>query len=287
MSHSDALGDRMKAYERLETGQKFLPLLPIYARIDGRGFSRFTKGFERPYDERFRAAMLDTVSWLVEQTNARIGYTQSDEISLCWQADRYDSSIFFDGKKQKMVSQLAALATQRFNRFLWNSDDAFVRASADRAPTFDARVFQFPTQGECANAFLWRELDATKNALSMAAREFYPHKELMGKNGAELHELLFAKGVNFNDYPAPFKRGVYVQRRRMVEVLEPHLLEKIPVDKRPVDGKVERNRTVVLDLPPLSRIANRDELIFSAADPILHADISPPSAASSVRRPSR
>ena len=52
---TDALGDRMKAYERQETELRFIPLLPIYARIDGRGFSKFTKGFARPYDERFRA----------------------------------------------------------------------------------------------------------------------------------------------------------------------------------------------------------------------------------------
>lgn len=265
---TDALGDRMKAYERLETGQKFLPLLPIYARIDGRGFSRFTQGFERPYDARFRAAMIDTTRWLVEQTQARIGYTQSDEISLCWFSERYDSTIFFEGKKQKMVSQLAALATQRFGRFLWTSEDAFLRAAAERAPTFDARVFQFPTQGECANAFLWREQDATKNALSMAARELYPHKALEGQNGPALHELLFAKGLNFNDYPAAFKRGVFVQRRRSMRPITPAQLAKIPADRRPADGQVLRNETVNLDMPPFGRVSNRIEVIFEGADPI-------------------
>ena len=151
---SDSLGDRMKAYERLETGQRFLPLLPIYARIDGRGFSRFTQGFDMPYDARFREAMLDTTRWLVEQTQARVGYTQSDEISLCWLAERYDSSIFFEGKKQKMVSQLAALATQRFNRFLLTHSDPFLRKAAERAPTFDALVFQSPQQGRMRQCLL-------------------------------------------------------------------------------------------------------------------------------------
>src|SRR5690606_8920005 len=121
-------------------------------------FSRFTQGFERPYDPRFRAAMIETTRFLVEHTNALVGYTQSDEISLCWHPQRTDAAVFFDGKKQKMVSQLAALATQRFNRFLYESQDEFLRSCADRAPTFDARVFQLPTRTECANAFLWREL---------------------------------------------------------------------------------------------------------------------------------
>lgn len=264
---TDSLGDRMKAYERLETGQRFIPLLPIYARIDGRGFSRFTQGFDMPYDKRFRQAMLETTRWLVEQTQARMGYTQSDEISLCWQADRYDSSIFFEGKKQKMVSQLAALATQRFNYFLMTHEDPFMRQAAERAPTFDARVFQFPSREECANAFLWRENDATKNALSMAARTHYRHQELMGKQSSELHELLFAKGINFNDYPANFKRGTYVQRREFDTILEPEALARIPEGKRPANGIVRRRKVVELDLPPLGRIANRAEVIFEAETP--------------------
>lgn len=268
----DALGDRMKAYERQETAGRFLPLLPIYARIDGRGFSKFTKGFARPYDERFRTLMRETTRWLVAQTNARVGYTQSDEISLCWLAETYDSSVFFDGKKQKMVSQLAAIATQRFNRLLWSSEDPFLRQAAERDPTFDARVFQLPNRTECANAFLWRELDATKNALSMAAREFYPHKELMGKNGSELNELLFHKGVNFNDYPSEFKRGVYLQRRRVTVTLTEAQLAKIPVDRRPAGGVVERSQVLALDLPPLGRVTNRVDVLFDAADPITLAN---------------
>ena len=90
----------------------------------------------------------------------------------------------------------------------------------------------------------------------------------MGKNGADLNELLFQKGVNFNDYPAEFKRGVYVQRRRFLRTLAPEQLAKIPENRRPVDGLVERNEIVALDLPPIGRIANRVEVLFEGADPI-------------------
>ena len=109
-----AFGDRMKMYERQETGARFIPKLPIYARIDGRCFSKFTKGMDRPYDVLFREAMLDTLTYLVEQTHPLIGYTQSDELSLMWYSDDIDSQIFFDGKKQKMVSVLAAMASVKF-----------------------------------------------------------------------------------------------------------------------------------------------------------------------------
>lgn len=98
---TDALGDRMKAYEAAESDRRFMPLLPIYARIDGRSFSRFTAGLARPFDLAFQEAMILTTKALVEHTHARIGYTQSDEISLVWQQDRYDSDVFFGGRVQE------------------------------------------------------------------------------------------------------------------------------------------------------------------------------------------
>jgi len=68
----DSLGDRMKVYEYQETNRRFLPNLPIYARIDGHGFSRFTRGMQRPYDERMSRAMVATAGALVEKTHATL-----------------------------------------------------------------------------------------------------------------------------------------------------------------------------------------------------------------------
>jgi tRNA(His) 5'-end guanylyltransferase len=115
---SDEFGDRMKDYEARETGRRFLPMLPVYARIDGRCFSAFTRGMDRPFDSRMVEAMIETTKYLVGKTHARIGYTQSDEISLCWLAERSDQSIFFDHKISKMTSVLAAYATAAFIRAL-------------------------------------------------------------------------------------------------------------------------------------------------------------------------
>jgi tRNA(His) 5'-end guanylyltransferase len=116
---ADALGDRMKSYEARETDRRFLPTLPVYARIDGRGFSAFARGLDRPFDTRMTELMILTTEALVEETQARIGYTQSDEISLVWLAERADSSIFFDHRIAKMTSVLAAYATAAFTRALY------------------------------------------------------------------------------------------------------------------------------------------------------------------------
>src|ERR1700741_264409 len=110
-SGKDAFGDRMKLYEMTEAGRRLMPLVPVMARIDGRSFSGFTRKLERPYDKRLSDLMIETTRWLVEITVACMGYTQSDEISLTWYSESSESQVFFDGRIQKMVSQLASLAT--------------------------------------------------------------------------------------------------------------------------------------------------------------------------------
>ena len=262
----DGLGDRMKAYERRETGRAFLPMLPVYARIDGRGFSRFTAGMQRPFDADFSAAMIATSKQLVDHLQARIGYTQSDEISLLWLAEDPKSEIPFAGKAQKMVSVLAGLATAAFTRAIL---DGPLASYAERLPHFDARVFQLPSKEEAANMILWREADATKNAISMAARHYYPHEALNEKTGSQMQELLFAKGVNFNDYSPRFKRGTYVRRTARERTIAADELARIPNKHRPdPQALVTRYAVEELELPRLSQIRNRVEVLFHGADPI-------------------
>lgn len=210
----DALGDRLKAYEKMETEAKFLPTLPVYARIDGRCFSKFTRGMERPYDSVMSSMMQETTRYLVEQTGALTGYTQSDEISLVWYSDDPKSEIFFCRKKQKMTSILSAIATAKF---LEQALKYFPEKCEKNLPTFDARVFQVPSQMEAMNCFLWRVQDAVKNSITMAASSVYSHKQLMNKNGADKLDMLMDKGINWNDYPRFFKEGSFFKRQEYLK----------------------------------------------------------------------
>jgi tRNA(His) 5'-end guanylyltransferase len=77
----DDFGDRMKAYEALANPPLLSPL-PVCARLDGRGFHAFTKHAERPFSASFHRRMVDLTRFLVVESCADVGYTQSDEISL-------------------------------------------------------------------------------------------------------------------------------------------------------------------------------------------------------------
>jgi len=292
----DDLGDRMKLYEGLSPAAgRFIPLLPVVARIDGRAFSSFTRGLDRPYDKSMASLMVMTTASLVEGTNARIGYTQSDEITLVWEQADFKSEPFFGGKVYKTLSILAAAATAAFNHLL----PAFLpgkvhhlnqglipgrlletpgvdlgpaaRGLTDRLPLFDCRAFNMPSRIEVVNCLRWREMDAVRNSLQSAAHSCYSDTQLHGKGAPQLHELLHAKGINWNDYPAFFKRGTYVQRTQAGRRFTPDEIARLPPRHAAHTNPnlvVLRSKVQILELPPISRLANPESVIFEGAEPI-------------------
>lgn len=257
---NDSLGDRCKVFEKFETDRHFLPGLPLYARLDGRNFSKFTKkmGLKKPYDEWLSAAMIDTMYFLVQEFDATCGYTQSDEISLAWAGHVHP----FNGKIHKIVSSLAASASAFLSLPMKDSlydHDIFI------PPTFDCRAFIVPSVEDCLDQFRWREKDCMKNAISCAANQYYSHNQLLSKTSSEKQEMLFKVGVNFNDYPDFYKRGTFCLRKRILRDLTEDELSKIPENKRP-EGPVERNMIYCTCLPPLYMIKNKKEVLFNGAE---------------------
>lgn len=267
----DLLGNRMKEYEQVEAGRRFLPLLPVCARIDGKTFHNFTKGLARPYDQGFCDLMRQTARYLVTETQANMGYCQSDEISLVWYSNNWKSRIYFDGKIHKMISVLASEATSFFNA---NVPD-YIPSKKGVPARFDCRVWQVPTLMEAANVFVWREQDATRNSVEMAAQCHYSAKALHKKHNSQMQDMLHEKGINWNDYPAFFKRGTYIQKRKTLRKFTTDELENLPerhdARKNP-DLMVERTDVKFLDMPPISKVANRIDVILFGQEPKLNLE---------------
>jgi tRNA(His) 5'-end guanylyltransferase len=215
----DTLGDRVKSHYE----ERYRISLPrrtnVIIRVDGKAFHTYTKGLKRPYDEGLSEDMDATMKYLCENIQgAKMSFVQSDEISI-WLTDYDDikTDAWFDYNIQKMCSIAAALATAKFNqlrmqRRCWDGDDLDGILDSDEIAThklamFDARVFVIPSIDEVVNYFIWRQQDATRNSISMAAQSMYSPKELHGKTSEEKQEMMFQKGTNWNDYPIRFKRG--------------------------------------------------------------------------------
>ena len=202
----DELDAKMRVFETAHD-HCVLPGLFIVARLDGRSFTRLTKevhDFEAPFDERFRDAMVETTAHLMD-CGFRVvyGYTESDEISLLF--DKSESS--FGRKIRKFNSVLAGEASAKFSLLL-----------GDMA-CFDCRISQLPGSSEVVDYFRWRNEDAHRNALNAHCywalrKEGRSAKdatnELVHMSIGDKNELLFQRGVKFNDLPSWQKRGVGV-----------------------------------------------------------------------------
>jgi tRNA(His) guanylyltransferase len=262
----DVFGDRQKLFEGREAGRLLMPGLPVLARLDGRAFKTFTKGLQRPYEAALSRLMVDTATYLVEQTHCAVAYTQSDEITLAWNAVENPAEFLFKGRVQKLTSILAAMATSYFTRAVPER----LPSKAHLHPLFDARVWQVPNLEVALECFQWREADATKNAVTMAARAYYSDKDLFQVGTALKHDMLMAKGVNFNDYPAFFKRGTYVRRETVERELSAAEIGRIPEGRRP-SGPVARQKIVEMELPPIFKVINAVNVLFHKAEPLTAA----------------
>ena len=232
-SNKDSLGDRMKQYEYV-TRNYLTRKLPVIIRCDGKAFHSFTRGLNKPFDDIFVRSMQDTMKYLCENVQGCVlGYTQSDEITLLLtDYDTLTTDAWFGYGVQKMCSVAASMATIAFSRaFLENvwhyiedtmdtndRDVTYEAILTDKFSTamFDARCFNIPEE-EVINCFIWRQQDATRNAIQMLGQCNFSHKELHGKSCNDIQDMLMLqKGINFNDMPTEFKRGVCCVKNRVV-----------------------------------------------------------------------
>lgn len=265
----DELGDRMKFYEK-QSASRLMPLLPAFARLDGRSFSTFTRGLDKPYDKRLSDLMISATKFLVEETNANLGYTQSDEITLTWLPESFESEIFFAGKISKMVSILASACSVYFNQ---NAGEYFPREFLLKksTPLFDCRVWSVPNKAEAANVFLWRELDAIRNSIQSAGQAEFSHKRLQSTGHERIKMMLEETGINWENYPTFFKRGTYVQKRSVVRPFTAVEMDKLPLKHKARENpglSIERKETRILDMPKFLDVENKEEVIFEGSDPI-------------------
>ncbi len=265
----DELGDRMKAYERIDTDRRYTPDQPLVVRLDGRTFSTFTRGMDKPFDRRMTQVMQDVAAHMVEKTHAKIGYTQSDEITLLYPA--YSDAVIqavgtpqpiFGGRLFKIMSVLSGMASSRFVLGALEHWPEHVRKAV---PHFDCRVFSVPNEVEAVNALIWRENDASRNAVQAIAQATFSHRECQHKSTSELEGMLFENNIRVSDYPMANRYGTYFARRTFRNIITAEDLDDATDSAKKymhVGQMIQRTRVVDLELSPLVRRQDRVELIF-------------------------
>jgi tRNA(His) 5'-end guanylyltransferase len=281
----DTLGDRMKDYYENRTRTMLPRRTFTIIRIDGKAFHTYTKGLKRPFDAGLIEDMNETTAFLCKNIQgAKLGYVQSDEISLVLtDFDDLGTHAWFDNNLQKMASVAASMATAKFNQL------RMARAHADwiyedmldhddirnfKLAMFDARVFQIPFIDEVVNYFIWRQQDAVRNSISSVAQSMYSPKELNGKKTNEMQEMIFQKGINWNDYTYREKRGGVITKVEHVYLAKDfkfandnktHVIDPTQIIRRTKWETVEtpifsQDKQFILDLLPGKVVNNIENL---------------------------
>lgn len=207
-----SLNEKMKDAEK-----RFRTHLPkkTYSviRVDGKGFSKYTKSLVRPFDPKFTEDMQKTALYLCENIDgAVLGYTQSDEISIIVSdLTGANTQQWFGGQIQKIVSVSAAFATSKFNR---------LRPEEERLAVFDARTHVLDGAEGVLEYLQWRQTDAIKNSVSMLASHYFSHRQLQSVSSRDKKTMLEdAHGVIWQDLDPTVRQGTLIRRERSEETI--------------------------------------------------------------------
>ena len=224
----------MKEYEHssLEV-TKILPYRPFLVRLDGRSFSKFTYGLQKPFDLNFTKAMTLTTSDIVQEFSACTGYTHSDEITIIFPIscseeeftkNQHKSQHIFDGRVMKILTVMSGFCSTRFNfhlaKIVNNDEKNYKKETLEKInemrASFDARLLLIPEDNkkEFLNHMIWRSIfDCERNAVSTYARSKFSQKKLTNLNKKDMIELLKTEGINWEtDVPIILKHGVFVKK---------------------------------------------------------------------------
>lgn len=200
----DTLDKQMRSFEQ-SLDRTMLEGIYLVARLDGHGFTRLTKKewhLEAPFDIKFRDAMVETTKHLMDCGFRMVyGYTESDEISVLFHL----KDDTFGRKDRKLLSILASEASVAFSMH------------TGHAAVFDSRLVPLPSVENVVDYFRWRQEDAHRNSLNshcywMLRKEGVSADDaqasMSGISNGEKNEMLFSRGINYNDLPLWQKRGV-------------------------------------------------------------------------------
>ncbi|KAI4734190.1 tRNAHis guanylyltransferase [Aureobasidium sp. EXF-12298] len=219
----------------------------IVVRIDGRGFSKFSKrqNFAKPNDRRAIDLMNAAAIEVVKQfTDIVVAYGQSDEYSFVLHED---CQLF-----ERRAAKLATSISTAFSvEYCMQWDKYFPGQTLERPfPTFDGRCVLYPKQKILRDYLSWRQADCHVNNLynttfwnmvkgnpdtdTSAMSPTEAELALKGTFSKDKHEILFQKfKINYDKEDEIWKKGSVVYRKfEDKQTVEDPTLEKQPLQSK-------------------------------------------------------
>lgn len=230
----------MKTYE-MSTDQSLHPGYPVMIRVDGHAFSKFTTGFNKPFDAQIHEVMRLTSEDLLNHfSEATTAYTQSDEITLILPK----GTTAYNGRVQKLSSLTAGYTSTRFNHYLLQVFGDALMPHKRGVAHFDARIFCLPKPEEILNNLLWRcRYDCQRNSKSAFARSFMSSKQTHKKHTDDQISIVLEKhGSDYYKVVPLWAQYGSVIKREMFE----HLGDNLKTGRKEM---TLRTRMLTRDIP--------------------------------------
>lgn len=203
LKDEDLLAKQIKQLEEI-SDQRLDSSYPFVVRLDGVSFRNYTRGFNKPFDQRMTRAFVRTSADLLQRFSPLTVYYASDEISLVFNAcptintsDKNPQTHMYSGRVQKLASVFASYTAAKFNKYINEEDWSDIQNQnvqeriASHSAYFDGRAFSVPNEFVAMASIYWRHrYDTLKNATLTYALRYYPQNAILGKSPHQLRDLM-------------------------------------------------------------------------------------------------
>jgi tRNA(His) guanylyltransferase len=215
---SISLKDRVLGYQSI-TDYKLLAKLPVIITINGRSFGKLTSLLEKPFDTKLAECLCAALVMVSQEIDgAFFGYAHNDKMVIVARNDlNNDTMPFCKGDIQRIASVVASVATLRFVEYAATQN---LNLMGD--PIFYASVFAAPNIIEAINALIFEQQQAIQSSIYFACVYELLKKDFDRNDIQHLltdttfdDKIALLKQecqVDFNEYPALFRRGAAVYR---------------------------------------------------------------------------
>ena len=239
IEYIEKLSEKMKRLENV-TNISLELKKPVIMRLDGRAFSKYTKGLDKPFD----IDLSEVFQWVAYELkgqldNVKFIYSQSDEISILmtdWTNE--NTEAWFKYRVQKMVSVASSITSALFNSKVEDVINKYVDRVADidearfkvtdeltrdekkyfvwkgkqYKAVFDCRVFNVELE-DVVPYFIYRQKDAMRNSIQTLAQVYFSPNELKNKNQSDMKQMILERtGIVYDDLPNLQKVGFTIYK---------------------------------------------------------------------------
>lgn len=197
---------------------KLLPRVPLIISVNGRSFSKVTSMLDKPFSKSFAECLYSSLIRLIQEIDGAVfAYSCNDEIIIVARNDQgNDTTPWYENSVQKISSVVSSIITLHFNNFVTAMDLDIVSD-----PVFITKCYNTPNMSDAIGIIVNKQQRAIQSSLYFACfyelQKKYNKEDIVDMLGGsttddKINLLKQECGIDYNDYPMAFRRGVACYR---------------------------------------------------------------------------